>query len=182
MQTDCLLGGANLSDLAEIAARFDADYLLQQIKRMEEAVESDPALAIGTAKELIETCCKTILEERGEPFAKDPDMPELTKAAFKQLKMTRDDVLDATQGAEAIKRVLSNLGSICNELNKLRNLYGTGHGKTADTSGLEPRHAKLAVGSAAALVRFLFDSHSEQLSSRNPQVASSTTTTRCPTR
>ena len=65
-----LAGEPNLIDLAKIAARFDADYLRQQIIRMEEAVESDPALAIGTAKELIETCCKTILEERGEPFAK----------------------------------------------------------------------------------------------------------------
>ena len=165
-------GGPNLSDLAEIAARFDADYLLQQIKRMEEAVESDPALAIGTAKELIETCCKTILEERGEPFAKDPDMPELTKAAFKQLKMTRDDVPDAIEGAESIKRVLSNLGSISNELVRLRNLYGTGHGKLADAPGLSPRHAKLAVGSAATLVRFLFESHTEQLSSDVTQVPS----------
>ena len=167
-----LAGEPNLSGLAEIAARFDADYLRQQISRMEEAVESDPALAIGTAKELIETCCKTMLEERGESFAKDPDMPELTKAVFRQLKMTRDDVPDAIEGSEAIKRVLSNLGSISNELARLRNLYGTGHGKLADAPGLSPRHAKLAVGSAATLVRFLFESHTEQQSSEISQVPS----------
>ena len=167
-----LAGEPNLSGLAEIAARFDADYLRQQISRMEEAIDSDPALAIGTAKELMETCCKTILEERGESFAKDADVPELTKAVFKQLKMTRDDVPDAIEGAEAIKRVLSNLGSISNEIARLRNLYGTGHGKLADASGLSPRHAKLAVGSAATLVRFLFESHTEQLSSEISQVPS----------
>ena len=167
-----LAGEPDLIDLAEIAARFDANYLRQQIIRMEEAVESDPALAIGTAKELIETCCKTILEERGEPFAKDPDMPELTKAAFRQLKMTRDDVPDAIEGAESIRRVLSNLGSISNELVRLRNLYGTGHGKLADAPGLSPRHAKLAVGSAATLVRFLFESHTELMSSEMSQVSS----------
>ena len=171
--TNRLLAGApNLSGLAEIVAQFDADYLRQQIIRMEEAVGSDPALAIGTAKELIETCCKTILEERGESCAKDADMPELTKAAFRQLKMTRDDVPDAMEGAEAIKRVLSNLGSISNELVRLRNLYGTGHGKLADAPGLSPRHAKLAVGSAATLVRFLFESHTEQMSSEITQVSS----------
>ena len=167
-----LAGDPNLSDLAGIADRFDADYLRQQIIRMEDAVESDPALAIGTAKELIETCCKTILEERGQIFAKDPDMPELTKATFRQLNMTRDDVPDAIEGAESIKRVLSNLGSISNELVRLRNLYGTGHGKLADASGLSPRHAKLAVGSAATLVRFLFESHTEQTSSETSQVSS----------
>ena len=168
-----LSGDSNLGDLVEIAIRVDADYLLQQIKRMEDAVESDPALAIGTAKELIETCCKTILEERGEPFAKDAEMSDLTRAAFRQLKMTRDDVPDATEGAESIKRVLSNLGSICNEIGRLRNLYGTGHGKLADSLGLSPRHAKLAVGSAATLVRFLFESHTEQQSSEISQAASS---------
>ena len=72
-------------------------------------------------------------------------MSDLTKATFKQLKLTSDDVPDSTQGAGSIKRVLSNLGSISNEVNKLRNLYGTGHGKEADASGLSPRHAKLVV-------------------------------------
>ena len=171
--TNRLLAGAtNLNGLAEIAAQFDADYLLQQITRMEEAVESDPALAIGTAKELIETCCKTILEERGESFGKNPDMPELTKAVFRQLRLIPDDVPEATEGAESIKRVLSNLGSISNELARLRNLYGTGHGKPVDTPSLSPRHAKLAVGSAATLVRFLFESHTEQMSSEISQVSS----------
>ena len=167
-----LAGEPNFIDLAEIAGRFDADYLRLQIMRMEEAVEIDPALAIGTAKELIETCCKTILTERGETFGKDSDMPELTKAVFRQLKMTRDDVPDAVEGAESIKRVLSNLGSISNDLARLRNLYGTGHGKPADTQGLSPRHAKLAVGSAATLVRFLFESHKEQMRSETSRVRS----------
>ena len=39
----------------------------QQYERALAAVETDPSLAIGTAKELIETCCKTILSERGLP-------------------------------------------------------------------------------------------------------------------
>lgn len=157
-----LAGTPNLSDLAELAAQFDADHLQQQIARMEDAVDSDPALAIGTAKELIETCCKTILEQRGESFGKNADISDLTKATFSQLKLTRDDIPDTAEGADSIKRVLSNLASISNEIARLRNLYGTGHGKVADASGLSPRHAKLAVGSAAALVRFLFESHTEQ--------------------
>jgi hypothetical protein len=43
----------------------DMAYLSQQITRMESSVESDPTLAIGTAKELVETCCTTILNELG---------------------------------------------------------------------------------------------------------------------
>jgi hypothetical protein len=48
----------------------DPGYITQQITRMEASVLNDPALAIGTAKELVETCCKTILEARGVAFFK----------------------------------------------------------------------------------------------------------------
>ena len=44
---------------------------------MEAAVVNDPSLAIGTAKELIETCCKTILEARGIAYPGSAQIPEL---------------------------------------------------------------------------------------------------------
>lgn len=47
-----------------VAEIVDADYIHRQINRMTSAVDSDPDLAIGTAKELIETCCHTILTAR----------------------------------------------------------------------------------------------------------------------
>jgi len=59
--------------------------MAEQILRMETALESDPSLAIGTAKELIETCCKTILSERGKPMTGTPDGLTLTKETLKEL-------------------------------------------------------------------------------------------------
>ena len=53
--------GAALGGFAHrIAARVDSAYISRQVTRMEEAAESDPELAIGTAKEFIETICRTI--------------------------------------------------------------------------------------------------------------------------
>jgi hypothetical protein len=46
-------------------------------------------------------------------------------------------------------------------LAELRGLYGTGHGKDGKTQGVKPRHAKLAVGAAATLTTFLFETHKE---------------------
>lgn len=135
--------------------------MTDQIRRMESAVESDPSLAIGTAKELIETCCKTILAERGKTVMGKPDMPVLTKETLKELKLVPDGVPDSARGSEVIKRLLSNLGTIGNGLAELRGLYGTGHGQHGKTVGLSPRHAKLAVGAAATLVTFLFETHLE---------------------
>jgi hypothetical protein len=156
-----LARGLNLTTLKEQAKTLNAHHLAEQIKRLEASVESDPSLAIGTAKELIETCCKTILAERGKPLAGTPDISTLTKSALKELKLVPDGIPEASRGAEVIKRLLSNLGTIGNNLAELRSLYGTGHGKHGSSTGLSARHAKLAVGAASTLAVFLFDTHKE---------------------
>jgi hypothetical protein len=150
-----------LDSIKETATIFDAKHMADQIRRMESAVETDPSLAIGTAKELIETCCKTILAERGKPVTGTPNIPTLTKETLKELKLVPEGIPDAAQGRDVIKRLLSNLGTIGNSLAELRGLYGTGHGKHGKASGLTPRHAKLAVGAAATLATFLFETHKE---------------------
>jgi hypothetical protein len=154
-------GMPSLDDIKETAAEFDAKHLTEQVRRMEQSIESDPALAIGTAKELIETCCKTILAERGKPVTGTPDIPTLTKETLKELKLVPDSIPDSARGRDVIKRLLSNLGTIGHGLAELRGLYGTGHGKHGKASGLSPRHAKLAVGAAATLATFLFETHKE---------------------
>jgi len=150
-----------LADIKEAAAVFDAKHMADQIHRMESSVESDPSLAIGTAKELIETCCKTIMAERGKPVTGTPDISTLTKQTLKELKLVPENVPEAARGRDIIKRLLSNLGTIGNGLAELRGLYGTGHGHDGKAVGLRPRHAKLAVGAAATLATFLFETHQE---------------------
>lgn len=158
--TRLLSGGVNLDYLKETVT-FDAKHLAEQIRRMETSVHSDPALAIGTAKELIETCCKTILAERGKPLLGKPDIPELTKATLKELELVPDGIEDGTRGSDIVRRLLQNLGTIGNNLAELRGLYGTGHGKHAHSETLTVRHAKLAVGAASTLATFLLDTHRE---------------------
>jgi hypothetical protein len=159
--TRLLAGSPSLNPLKEHAKVLNANHLAEQIQRLEASVETDPSLAIGTAKELIETCCKTILAERGKPISGTPDVSTLTKETLKELKLVPEGVPDAARGADVIKRLLSNLGTIGNGLAELRGLYGTGHGKHGSATGLGVRHAKLAVGAAATLTVFLFETHKE---------------------
>lgn len=153
---------AATAPLAALKERFPegvTTYAANQITRMESAIYNDPSLAIGTAKELVETICRTILRERGVPVDGTPDLPQLTKATFKQLDLTPDDIPESAKASEVIKRVLSNLATVAGGLAELRNKYGTGHGKEAAARGLEPRHAKLAVGAASTLAIFLLEAH-----------------------
>ena len=143
----------------------DLDYVSQQISRMEAAIANDPALAIGTAKELVETCCKTILTERGVAFAKNADLPELVSLTAKKLDLTPKDIPEQAKARDTIKRLLSNLATITQGVAELRNHYGTGHGKHAGTKGLQGRHARLAVGAASTLAAFLAETHHARIGS-----------------
>ena len=137
----------------------DRDYLTRQITRRESSIESDPELAIGTAKELIETCCKTILIAHEVTPDKNWNLSRLVKETSKRLSLTPDDVNPDAAAAETIRAVLGSLGGIVAGIAELRNTYGTGHGKALGRGGLGPRHARLAVGAASTLAMFLFETY-----------------------
>jgi hypothetical protein len=151
-----------VSAAKETLGGTDPGYVAQQITRMEASVVNDPALAIGTAKELVETCCKTILQARQIQFSKSTDLPELMKLTIKALQLTPDDIPDKAKAVETVRRLLNNLATITQGIAELRNQYGTGHGKAAGAKGLGSRHAKLAVGAASTLAVFLAETHNEK--------------------
>ena len=155
-----LLGhAASVEAAKEMAVRLNAEYLAQQITRMESAIDNDPELAIGTAKEFIETISKLILEERNVPYGKNADLPGLVKLTVKRLKVVPDSVQNQRNAEDIIKRLLNNLASMGRSLAELRNLHGTGHGKNATYQGLQEHHGRLAVRVAMAIGVFLFEAH-----------------------
>jgi len=146
-----------------LTTALDADYVRRQTDRLLVALDEDAELAIGTAKEFVETVCKTILEEKA--VVPDPawDFPKLVRHTMRELKLVPDQVAHTTRGAEMIRVLLMNLAAISNAMAEVRNLYGTGHGKAARTTGLQTRHARLAIGAASTLAVFLFETHQEQM-------------------
>lgn len=141
----------------EVLLGADLSYVAQQITRMETAVQSDPDLAIGTAKELVETACKSILAERGTAYSKSVDLPGLVRKTAGELQLTPGDIPERAKASKTIRRLLSNLATITQGVAELRNHYGTGHGRGPGGKGLQPRHAKLAVGAASTLAVFLVE-------------------------
>lgn len=148
-----------LNAARETLTPLDPTYLTQQITRMETAVESDPDLAIGTSKELVETCCRTILTDRGTTVPKGIDLPVLVKLTAKELRLTPTGIPEEARAAATVKRLLSNLATVAQGIAELRNVYGTGHGRGPRKRGLEARHAKLMVGCASTLAVFLYETH-----------------------
>lgn len=147
---------------SDLASRIDDKYVRKQIARLNSAMEIDPDLAIGTAKEFAETIAKTILQDRGVTFGENDDLPQLVKKACKELRLLPEDVPKYARGHDAIRILLSNLATIAKNMAEIRNLYGTGHGRSKGSGSLSARHAKLGVGAAVTLASFLFSTHLER--------------------
>lgn len=142
---------------------FTSEHINKQTALMIECLETNPTESIGKAKELIESCCGTILEKNGIIIDKDWKLNNLVDETMKLLEMTPKHIPDTAKEATAIKAILGSLKGIASNIAIVRNAYGTGHGKTNSYKGLEPQHAKLAVGSSITLVNFLWDSYQRQL-------------------
>lgn len=150
----------------DLAFVLDSDYVSRQVQRMEAAIDSDVDLAIGTAKEFVETVSKSILSERGIDYVEKDSISSLVRAVAEELRLVPAGVRDEVKAAGAVKRLLGNLAAIVQGLAEIRNAYGTGHGKAAATSPLRPRHAQLAVGAAITLGTFLYQTHEEREAQR----------------
>lgn len=155
-------GSTAVSRARNVADALDAGWMAKEIERLENAVDRDPALAIGTAKELVETCCKTILAKKGIEFTRSEDLGDLTKKLTKELKLVPEGITEEVKGADNIRLILRNLTQLTNNLAQLRGLYGTGHGRDGQYRGLQPRHARLAVASAVAFIDFVSETYRER--------------------
>lgn len=153
---------SNQSALIEQARRAgDLQTLAAMLPRLEDT-DSDPWLAIGTAKEIIEHIARVVIARSGAADPpKDTDLGDLTKAALKSLALLPADVPDAKRGADSIRRALQGLVQIVQGTAELRNLYGTGHGRKA-TARLYGRHARLVVGAALAWAGFIAETWEAQ--------------------
>lgn len=144
-----------------ITEEFGYDYISRKIDNMVKVIESDTDEAIGIAKELIESCCKHILEAKNKNY-NNYDMPTLVKETLKELKLTPDDIEEDKRISKPSKKILGSLSRIAHGMTELRNYFGDGHGKGISFKPLPPRYAKLAVGAASTWVNFVFETFKER--------------------
>lgn len=150
-----------LENVKSLTEKIDSAYIARQITRLSESVDKDPEAAIGASKEFLETLCKHIIKERGGVVPQGADFGELNSAARNLLNLLPQNVDNEKLGNQSMKKVLGGVGSILSGITELRNLYGTGHGKDAQTVGVTAIHAHLVVGLAASLGKFIFEIHAD---------------------
>jgi hypothetical protein len=136
----------------------DFEAIAERAALLRREASTHPNDAIGHARELVESTCKTILEDHG---ARVPDgMKDLVEATLSTLRLVPSDAHEAKKGADAIKATLLALDIVLRGVSDLRRLY-SGHGRSIRKNGLGARHAALAVGAALTIVEFLIATHAE---------------------
>jgi hypothetical protein len=131
-------------------------HIQEQVHSIERAVSENPGLAFDLAKTLIESVCRTVLDERGIPCNPNDDLPALFKAVRKTLPFLPVSVSGETKIRRSIEQTLGGLHMAVAGVCELRNQCGfASHGASAQRPAMESVQALLAAESADAIVGFL---------------------------
>lgn len=132
------------------------DDVQREVERILESVDRDPADAITAARALVETTCKSVLEDLGEDVDDQADLSSLYKKTALALKV------DATQHDVVYRQILQGLTNAVQGLAELRNKLGDAHGPRRGAVRPQPRHARMAAGASVTVAAFLFETLEER--------------------
>lgn len=111
---------------------------------------SDPEGAITSARALIETVCKHILDDHKISYDDSADLPKLYRLASEAL-----NIAPSQHTEQVFKQILGGCAAVVEGLGALRNRLGDAHGKGSRPVKPAPRHAQLAVNLAGSMTSFL---------------------------
>lgn len=129
------------------------EALDEQLDRLRRATD-DPGLLLGAAKDLLESVAKFVLEEEGMLPGGHPDFGHLWHLARERLGVLPSQVNATLPGGRQIRAVLQSSWTIAEQINELRGLQGTGHGRTLPT-GVSAELALLMVREACSVAEFM---------------------------
>ena len=147
-----------------------AIQIRQQVEAIEEAVHDRPAMVFDLAKALVETICKTILDELGVGYDNNFDAPKLLRETLIQLRLFPSGHESPSDLTDSIKKTVNGLMTTVQGLCDLRTREGmASHGREAFSSNLEPVQALLAASAADTVVGFLWNVHKSYSPAGRPE-------------
>jgi hypothetical protein len=141
-----------------------AEAIEQQIHAIENALSSVPDFAFDLSKTLVESVCKTVLADIGQPADPTWDAPKLLKEATNRLALLPRNHPDPAKARDSVEKTIRGLLHTIQGLCELRNGYGiASHGRDGFSARLDLRQATLAAQAADTIVSFLYRTHRDAL-------------------
>lgn len=136
----------------------------QQLHAIENALESVPDFAFDLSKTLVESVCKTVLADIGQPADPNWDAPKLLKETTSRLALLPRNHPDPAKARDSVEKTIRGLLQTIQGLCELRNGYGmASHGRDGFAARLDLRQATLAAQAADTIVSFLYRVHRDAL-------------------
>ncbi len=136
-------GAIRPAGIASVVSTGGRPAIEDQLERLRRASD-DPALLLGTAKEVLESTAKYVLDVFSVPYSNRMHFDELWHHARDRLGLLPEQVDVAKPGGPQVRAMLGASWTIARTSNELRNLEGTGHGRTLPT-GVTAEMALLVV-------------------------------------
>jgi hypothetical protein len=141
---------------SDVLQTFDPEGVHKVWTKALERRHIDPEGAITSARTLLETVCKHVLDETNTVYDDNADLPALYRAVAVKL-----NIAPSQHAEEAFKRILGGATSVVEGLGSLRNKIGDAHGRGKKAARPKPRHAQLAVNLAGAMATFIVETWNE---------------------
>lgn len=145
--------GANLTEHA-LNALEDPKSIQDHLRRLGDSVDSDPRLAVSTAKALIESTAKCVLTARGQEYSRAANVPKLVNAAQESLGLAPKAVSDEDR---ILRQALQSLVTLTQSVTEIRNQVGIDHGAEEVPTWVRPRYARLVVGAAQVWCQLMLE-------------------------
>jgi len=137
-----------------LAALTDSAVIHDHLVRLGDTVDTDPRLAVSTAKALIESTAKLVLTQRGKSYSKTAKVPALVAAAQESLGLAARTVSNENA---SLRQVLQSLVTVAQGVTEIRNQVGVDHGAESVPTWIRPRHARLVVGAAQVWCQLMLE-------------------------
>ena len=136
----------------------------QQIEAIENALESIPDFAFDLSKTLVESVCKTVLADIGQPADPNWDAPKLLRETTNRLNLLPRNHPNPAKARDSVEKTIRGMLQTIQGLCELRNSYGmASHGRDVFSTRLDLRQATLAAQAADTIVSFLYRIHRDAL-------------------
>jgi|AGTN01.2.fsa_nt_gi hypothetical protein len=138
--------------LTKVEISINLSYINEHWHKSIVRLADDPEGAITSARTLIETVCKHILEHLNVVYDDSIDLPKLYKITASSLNLAPESHTNPI-----FKQILSGCFSVVEGLGSLRNKHSDAHGTNSKKLKPSSRHAELAVNLSGTMSKFLLE-------------------------
>lgn len=155
-----------VEQLSGMVETISFDTVRRDLDRALASIETDPEDAITAACSTVESVCRSILIEVGEPLPVKKDVQGLFNAVKRPLGLSADRSDLGPPIADDVRTILGGLATVIQGIGALRTHAGDAHGRERGYARVDARIGRLSIHSASTVALFLIETWQRKFPTR----------------